>query len=620
MSGLTIPEVETWKPGGLTAIGADVETANTSFEQDMASVGRRAQDIPTYWKSSAGDDAVERAGREKRAGYNSSMAMVSLSETLTACAQELAAAKERVLSAVDAAKGAGCKVSPSGGVTPPAAPSPAKVATTLMSVVTNPVAGAVQAAENAKKAAAFQAEIKHALALAQEAAVRCGEKVAKCVQALHTQATSPDYGGFASANSQTDSKVTKYLNGKNLPTDPVALAALWSTFSAADKEALAAKFPWIGKLDGIPADEKDLYNRRYLPMLRNQLKKQIRLYEVRHGEGPNDGDPVLQQMKDKLDAIHSVETTLAQPGVHQLLLLDAHSGQQMHAAVSNGDVSTATNVATFVPGFTTNVQHSLGGYNQNMVHLQRLATREAARHGNGGSVATVTWFGYDAPQTSQVLDPSRTTMDAALAHAGAGPLASFLTGIHATHPPGLHSTVLGHSYGSLVTGLALQHKGTGVQNAIVFGSPGLGTDNRADLHVPHLYAEEARGDAVPDLNQSMPGDHLIGVGSNVSDLPHVQWLGTQPAITPDGTHVSGSVWHTHYLDQNTDSQYNDALVVGGAGKHWMVRVPDQSVLGHTVQSGEYWVGQAGKSIWHWGESQLNHAAGALNRWAQNGGM
>ena len=89
----------------------------------------------------------------------------------------------------------------------------------------------------------------------------------------------------------------------------------------------------------------------------------------------------------------------------------------------------------------------------------------------------------------------------------------------ASTPPGTedpHLTALGHSYGSLTTGYALQHDGTGIDDAVLFGSPGAGTWERDDLHVPdgHLFVAEADDDPVADFGGTAPfgrdPSHMVG--------------------------------------------------------------------------------------------------------------
>ena len=99
---------------------------------------------------------------------------------------------------------------------------------------------------------------------------------------------------------------------------------------------------------------------------------------------------------------------------------------------------------------------------------------------------------------------------------------------------------------------------TGVDDAVVFGSPGLGTSDPGKILVDrgHLYNLEADGDVVADL-----GDPMIH-GADPSSLPIPQ-LSTHDAVTPDGRPVHASSGHSEYTHEDTTSQYNMSVIVAG---------------------------------------------------------
>ncbi|WSC92428.1 alpha/beta hydrolase family protein [Streptomyces sp. NBC_01754] len=102
-------------------------------------------------------------------------------------------------------------------------------------------------------------------------------------------------------------------------------------------------------------------------------------------------------------------------------------------------------------------------------------------------------------------------MDPKFADAAEGPLSDFLTGIDTAHGGNVNSTVLGHSYGSLVTGEALRdHPDLPVDNSIMVGSPGAGVNHAKDLNIPtdHVWAATAKNDLInlapPDAGPLAP--------------------------------------------------------------------------------------------------------------------
>src|SRR5699024_4225012 len=102
---------------------------------------------------------------------------------------------------------------------------------------------------------------------------------------------------------------------------------------------------------------------------------------------------------------------------------------------------------------------------------------------------------------------------AAPAEAGAEDLASFLRGVEASRETPAHLVPMGFSYGSVVTGMAMQEV-TGADAMVLVGSPGMGTSDLADLQLPEdsAYMIEARRDVIADTGW-FGGDpsHLDGL-------------------------------------------------------------------------------------------------------------
>ena len=236
-----------------------------------------------------------------------------------------------------------------------------------------------------------------------------------------------------------------------------------------------------------------------------------------------------------------------------------------------GDVDTADHVAVLTPGFGNTVGGDLPGVVETAGALRDRSAAVLDGSGRSGeSVAAVAWLGYDVP--GGPLDVS--TADAA--RRGGADLARFYDGIDAARPTDPHLTALGHSYGSLTTGYALQ-QAHGVDDAVLFGSPGIGTDDLGDLHVPagHTGVVEAPWDPVADLGW---------FGDDPNRLDGVTGLSARAATLPDGTAAAGSVLHSQYLTPGTTSQYNIAATVAG--------LPDQRILDPGVGVGDVLRGRA----------------------------
>jgi hypothetical protein len=186
----------------------------------------------------------------------------------------------------------------------------------------------------------------------------------------------------------------------------------------------------------------------------------------------------------------------------------------------------------------------------------------------------VAWLGYDIPQTDTFTDPDRSVLLPTAAQAGGHDLARFLDGVGAARPgDDPHLTALGHSYGSTTTGYALQ-QATGVDDAVLFGSPGLSVDDPAQLAVPpgHLSLLEARGDPVADVG---------AFGGDANRQPGVTELSTDESRV-DGRRLHESDGHSDYLTPRTTSQYNIAATVAGLPEN-RVGTDDDSDYGDYVR-------------------------------------
>lgn len=343
-------------------------------------------------------------------------------------------------------------------------------------------------------------------------------------------------------------------------------AGYWASLTPAQQRDVVNKHPeWVGNLDGVPASARDQANRSLLSSERTRLqavatKLQAELDDNHFGGTFSNADAGLEQTKEKLKAIDAIEATLAQSDRH-LLLLDL-SGQNPKAAVAIGNVDTATHVSVYTNGLNDTVSNGLGGDVNDIRQLKLTTEDQLLRAGRGGeTVATVAFLGYDAPQLQGVgsgledLVDGNSVLSEKPALAGADKLASFLNGIDASRTDDPHLTALGHSYGSLTTSLALQ-RGTGVDDAVFFGSPGLGTNDLSTLGLApgHSFVAEAHGDFVAD-------GAIFGPDPN--QLKGITNLSTQAGMSPDGVPRGGSDGHSQYFNDKTMSQYNMGVVAAG---------------------------------------------------------
>ncbi len=215
-----------------------------------------------------------------------------------------------------------------------------------------------------------------------------------------------------------------------------------------------------------------------------------------------------------------------------------------------GDLGAADRIAVLVPGVSTtadNFNTGLDDVRDRAPAVQGRALYDATRKAAPGEhVAVIAWLGYDAPQ-----GVGRTAAREELARAGAQALDSFTADL-AIMRPRASVSVIGHSYGSVVAGLAAASLPAQVKNLVVVGSPGMGVSRAADLHTSaHVWA----GQSDQDWIDWVPAFQVWGAGH-----------GTLPATPGFGARVFGTngvTDHDHYLAPGTQSLANIVSIVLG---------------------------------------------------------
>jgi len=208
-----------------------------------------------------------------------------------------------------------------------------------------------------------------------------------------------------------------------------------------------------------------------------------------------------------------------------------------------GDLGAADRIAVLVPGSSTTADNYNAGLDfvrDRAPAVQARALYDATRAAAPGQhVAVIAWLGYDAPQ-----GVGRTAAREELARAGASALDRFTADL-ATMRPNARVTVIGHSYGSVVVGLAAADLPSQVKDLVVVGSPGMGVLRAADLHTSaHVWA----GQAARDWINWVPAVRVWGAGHG--PLP------TTPGFGDRVFGTNGVIDHDHYLAPDTQSLAN----------------------------------------------------------------
>ncbi|MQA95325.1 MAG: hypothetical protein GEV11_12000 [Streptosporangiales bacterium] len=154
-----------------------------------------------------------------------------------------------------------------------------------------------------------------------------------------------------------------------------------------------------------------------------------------------------------------------------------------------GDTERATRIAVVVPGSG----QRLDNFAYSAVHPGTVPRSNAhdlwaelRRQDPGAHVAVVAWLGYDTPEAVD-----RMAVRSERAEAGARDLARLVRTLSAR---GARITLIGHSYGSVVAGLAARH--APVAEVVALASPGLDADHAAELGGARVWAARTDDDPI----------------------------------------------------------------------------------------------------------------------------
>ncbi|MFG1993377.1 alpha/beta hydrolase [Actinoplanes sp. NPDC048988] len=216
-----------------------------------------------------------------------------------------------------------------------------------------------------------------------------------------------------------------------------------------------------------------------------------------------------------------------------------------------GDLATASRVAVLVPGVDTvlaDFDRGLGGVPRRAPGVQARALYEQLSKRSPG-VAVIAWLGYDPPEG---IGPAAATYGRA--RAGAAALVTFVRSLETQHP-GLAVTLIGHSYGSVVVGLAAPRLPR-VGDVIALGAPGIGASHAADLGGARVWSALAPTDWI----RRIPQVRLLGLG-----------LGRRPSNPDFGAFAlptDGVAGHDYYLTPgSTTLRAVGDVVLSGVPRH-----------------------------------------------------
>jgi hypothetical protein len=296
---------------------------------------------------------------------------------------------------------------------------------------------------------------------------------------------------------------------------------------------LAAHPDRVGALDGLPAGARHDAN---MTVLRD------RIYQASPADGPTARLGTL---------LERLERSEYGPSADRLYLLGINNSLDGMSIVSVGNPDTARHLGVaVVPGITV----TLDDMEHEISRATALRQTADAMTPGDGDVAVVAWLGYDTPGI-----PDSPLHGAA--ETAAPRLDRFVDGTRVAQlgegNPGSHRTIIGHSYGSAVVGVAASRYGLDVDDIIVAGSPGMHVATAAELNLDPRHVWTGRGDY----------DYVPTIGPPSHGAPSL-WppsLGTAPHSPEFGANrfYVDTPGHTAYWTPNSQSLINQSHILVG---------------------------------------------------------
>lgn len=593
---LTLADVDRWDASSIRDVASALAKRGASADDVRA--GLTKLPLIASWQGSGGDAA--RASLDKLSAYLAAHGeeMARVSSAARSSADEIDGLKSALHRIYDDARTEGFSIDPvSGTVTP-----------TNQALVGDPI--------YAMQQADLEVRVKELVAAANQADASLA----------HAITTAGEH-----ANPTGDQPSVADALAKPVPQDPKQFHDFWESLTPEQRDALYQRDHLIANHDGMPAVDRDYYNRQSLGTELSQAQAAQARADALRAQHPDwaNGQNIPPQNKPgaifadrpKYEAwqrelseaqngakylpdLQAVDKAVRDKPDRKLMLLDTETGRQARAAIAVGDPDTADHVSVTAPGLNTTVHGGISDMAEEAMNARNEAQNQLVLANRGNeSVASIAWIGYDPPQIpgwDQLGASAAGAWEVShddIAKAGAHDLARFYDGINATHQGPLDLTAVGHSYGSLTTGLALQEPGNhGVDNALFYGSPGIEATTPAQLGLQngHVFTMETPNDPIqwaydgppiahaaapflpPGLNNAaqvlLGGLDASGAGAfgpNPATNPNFTQLATGAVTVPDGRTLGAASGHSDYPrwdsanNQLYTTGYNIAAVIAG---------------------------------------------------------
>ncbi len=357
---------------------------------------------------------------------------------------------------------------------------------------------------------------------------------------------------------------------------PREIGEWWASLTPEQQEQAILAHPELaGRLDGLPATDRDTANRivldREVTALNQErqdldareshlrsMAEQGRIAEV-YPDAANPGGRLLDELGRIEDRRESLAGRSAGPlALHQRLrdpsqppafLLGYSSADDGRAIVAVNNPDEADNVVTYVPG----TMADLAGIKGDVERADKMVLDATRLDPSGRTTSAITWLGYDAP------DFFHNAGSSSYAENASADLSRFQNGLRVSHDgDASHNTVLGHSYGTTTVGIAARDKGLAVDDVIFVGSPGVGAGSASELNIQGDASNVWPSTDANDVIRHTGFDDTMRFGENPSGAAFGGRI-----FTSDSDEWSPVATHSGYWDANNPSRRGIAYIVTG---------------------------------------------------------
>ncbi|GAA4902037.1 alpha/beta hydrolase [Streptomyces coeruleoprunus] len=521
------------------------------------------------------------------------------SAALNGFAFDMAAAKRKLTAALEDARANNCTVNPDGSISYPEGRKPGDEKPSPGGTVTGSAGGTATSDALERQAINIHPNPHYGTALGlanriADALREAGDADAKWAPKLRglkadddLKVSARDWADVKSDSGEVLKAADPYVDSLTAPPKdgtPEQNAEWWKNLTPEQRADYLALHPGaVGAMNGIPSDVRDEANRMVLAETRAVYELDLAAIPKEPNKyipNPTGNYPAvvlspewsawhdkyadkkarLEGVQKGMDAIQARFDRTGERGLPEAYLLgfDPTGLGNGKVILANGNPDTADHVGVYVPGTFSDIStigeddEGLGG---DLGRVDRLWA-EAGRYSPGQSVSTIMWFDYNAPDN---IVPQATRGQ--YAEEGGPRLHDFLQGNRAAQQYAdgspAHTSVIGHSYGSTVVGVAAQsgswNDPKAANDYVFVGSPGVQADHAADLGVgaDHVWAMGGPWDD----QVVRQGGRLMGLG-DWGTIPTDSWFGGKVM-------ESDSSGHTGFWEPDSLSLQNQAYVIAG---------------------------------------------------------